>query len=71
MAVKIETIVGDVTGLHIKYTSSCSGDRRFSTEGKIASQYCKISKNSGEGFHQPHHGGGMNLHARPRVNAII
>ena len=55
----------------IKYTSSCREDQRLSTEGKIASKYCYISKSLG-GFHPPppplYHGGDMNLRVRPRVN---
>ena len=34
----------------IKYTSSCGGDQRLSTEGKTVSKYCNISKP--KGFHQ-------------------
>ena len=36
----------------IKYTSSCREDQRLSTEGKIVSKYCNISKTQG-GVHQP------------------
>ena len=42
-----------------------------SLEGKIVSKYCNISKTlGGGGVHPPalYHGGGMNLHVRPRVN---
>ena len=40
-----------------------------SLEDKIVSKYCNISKTLG-GVHPPalYHGGGMNLHVRPRVN---
>ena len=39
----------------IKYTSSCSEDQRFSTEGKIVSKYCNISKTLGRGsINSPH-----------------
>ena len=31
----------------IKYTSSCRNDQRLSTEGKIVSKYCNISKTLG------------------------
>jgi len=44
----------------IKYTSSCREDQRLSTESKIVSKYCNISKPLG-GFHPPpppwYHGG--------------
>ena len=33
----------------IKYTSSCREDQRRSTEGKIVSKYCNLSKTQGEG----------------------
>ena len=33
----------------IKYTSSCWEDQRLSTEGKIVSKYCNISKTLGRG----------------------
>ena len=33
----------------IKYTSSCREDQRCSTEGKIVSKYCNLSKTQGEG----------------------
>ena len=40
-----------------------------SLEGKIVSKYCNISKSLGGSIHRPlYHGGGMNLHVRPRVN---
>ena len=32
----------------IKYTSSCREDQRRSTEGKIVSKYCNLSKTQGE-----------------------
>ena len=31
----------------IKYTSSCREDQRLSTEGKIVSKYCNMSKTQG------------------------
>ena len=37
----------------IKYTSSCWEDQRFSTEGKIVSKYCNISKTLGTGSTPP------------------
>ena len=37
----------------IKYTSSCWEDQRFSTEGKIVSKYCNISKTLGRGSMYP------------------
>ena len=37
----------------IKYTSSCWEDQRFSTEGKIVSKYCNISKTLGSGSIPP------------------
>ena len=60
----------------IKYTSSCWADQRLSTEGKIASKYCNISKPLGRGSINnpppppPNHGGGMNLHVCPRFNSV-
>ena len=33
----------------IKYTSSCREDQRRSSEGKIVSKYCNLSKTQGEG----------------------
>ena len=38
----------------IKYTSSCWEDQRLSTEGKIASKYCNISKTLGRGSMNNH-----------------
>ena len=63
MAAKMATIIGDVTGpsaapLPIKYTSSCTEDQRFSTEGKTLSGV-------GPSTHL-YHGGGKNLHVRPK-----
>ena len=63
MAAKMATIIGDVTGpsaapLPIKYTSSCTEDQRFSTEGKTL-------KGVGPATHL-YHGGGKNLHVRPK-----
>ena len=60
---KMATIIGDVTGpsavpLPIKYTSSCTEDQRFSTEGKTLSWV-------GPSTHL-YHGGGKNLHVRPK-----
>ena len=37
----------------IKYTSSCWEDQRFSTEGKIVSKCCNISKTLGSGSFPP------------------
>ena len=37
----------------IKYTSSCWEDQRFSTESKIVSKYCNISKTLGSGSTPP------------------
>ena len=54
----------------IKYNSSCWEDQRLSTERKIVSKYCNISKTLRRGSINPHplyHGGGMNLRVRPRV----
>ena len=73
------TIFGDVIGplaapSPIKYTSSCGEYQRLSTEGKIVSKYCNVSKTlGGGGASTPPpcttvHGGGMNLHVRARVN---
>ena len=50
----------------IKYTSSCWEDQRFSTEGKIFSKYCNISKPLRRGPCTT--AGGMNLRVRQRVN---
>ena len=56
----------------IKYTSSCSEDQMLSTEGKIVSKYCNISKTRGRGSIDPpsnlYQGGCMNLRVRPRIN---
>ena len=37
----------------IKYTSSCREDQRLSTEVKIVSKYCNISKTLGRGSNTP------------------
>ena len=37
----------------IKYTSSCEEDQRLSTNGKIVSKYCNISKTPGRGSNHP------------------
>ena len=37
----------------IKYTSSCRGDQRLSTKGKIVSKYCNILKTLGRGSTDP------------------
>ena len=74
------TIVGDVTGPSaglapppIKSTSPCREDQRLSTEGKIVSKYCNLSKSlEGEGSIHPfplYHGGSLNLLVR-RVERI-
>ena len=64
MTAKMATIVRDVTGLQqchhsAKYTSFPCKDQRLSTEGKIVSKYCNISKTLGrEGsinYHPPPH----------------
>ena len=42
------------TPSRIKYTSSCWEDQRLSTDGKIVSKYCNVSKTVGQGgFHHP------------------
>ena len=57
---KMVTIFGDVIGplaapSPIKYTSSCGEYQRLSTEGKIVSKYCNVSKTlGGGGGHPPH-----------------
>ena len=60
----------------IKYTSSCREGQRLSTEGKIVSKYCNISKSQGggggvgaavDGTPSLYHSGGMTLRVRPRV----
>ena len=60
--------------LPIKYISSCREDQRLSTYGKIVSKYCNTSKTLGGwgGSIHPlsYHGGGMNLHLRPRVKSF-
>ena len=74
MAAKLATMFGDrppAAAPPIKYTSSCREDQRLSTEGKIISKYCNISKTQ-RGFHQPpppplYQGGGMTLRVRPRI----
>ena len=63
----------------INYTSSCIEDQRLSTEVKIVSKYCNISKTVGRvpSITLPppplYHGGGMNLHVRPGliINNLI
>ena len=54
-----------------KYTSSCWEGQRLSTDGKIVSKYCNISKTLGRGSINPpsplYHGGGMNVRVRSRV----
>ena len=62
----------------IKYTSSCREDQRCSTEGKIVSKYCNLSKTQGEGGSIPPpyptplcHGGGMALIVRLRVRVRV
>ena len=60
-----------VAPLPIKYTLSCWEDQRLSTEGKIVSKYCNISKTEGRGSMNPpllFHGGSMNLRVRSPVN---
>ena len=57
----------------IKYTSSCWEGKKLSTEGKIVSKYCIMSKTQGgEGSINPplYHHGGMTLRVRLRVNRI-
>ena len=71
MTAKMATIVRDVTGLQqchhsAKYTSFSCKDQRLSTEGKIVSKYCNISKTLGRG--SIHSNGGIILRVRPRVN---
>ena len=56
--------------LHIKYTSSCWEDETLSSEGKIVSEYCNISKTLGRNSIPPSplcNGGGMTLRARLAV----
>ena len=58
----------------IKYTSSCWADQTLSTEGKIASKYCYISKPLGRGSINPppplYHGGGMDMHVCQRFKSV-
>ena len=52
----------------IKYTSSCREDQRLSTESKIVSKCCNISKTQGGSINRPLYlGGGMTLRVSPRV----
>ena len=54
----------------IKFTSSFWKDQRLSTEGKIVSKYCNISKTRGRGSNTLpplYYGGSMNLRVRPRI----
>ena len=62
----------------IKYTSSCREDQRRSTEGKIVSKYCNLSKTQGEGGSITPtpptplcHGGGIALIVRLRVRVRV
>ena len=48
----------------IKYTSSCREGQRLSTEGKIVSKYCNISKSQGGG------GGGRRLMEPPPCTTV-
>ena len=62
-----------VAPLPIKYTSSCWEDQRLSTEGKIVSKYCNISKTLGRGSITPsplYQGGSLNLRVRMRVKVF-
>ena len=62
-----------VAPLPIKYTSSCWEDQRLSTEGKIVSKYCNISKTLGRGSITPsplYQGGSLNLRVRVRVKVF-
>ena len=72
------TMVGDVTGPSaapppVKGNSSCREDQRLSTEGTNNFQILQHMKNARGGPSTPplYHGGGMNLHVRPRVNYIL
>ena len=49
--------------LSIKYTSSCLKDQKLSTQGKIVSKNCNVSKTLGRSPIDPsmYHGGGMTL----------
>ena len=50
--------------LSIKYTSSCLKDQKLSTQGKIVSKYCNVSKTLGRSSINPsimYHGGGTTL----------
>ena len=56
----------------LKYTSSYQEDQRLSTEGKIVSKYCNISKTLGRGSIHPLQlctTGDMNLRVRPWVKS--
>ena len=60
--------------LPIQYISSFREDQRLSTKGKLVSKCCNTSKTQGGGGGSIHpllyHGGGMNLHLRPRVKSF-
>ena len=60
--------------LPIQYISSFREDQRLSTKGKVVSKCCNTSKTlrGGGGSIHPllYHGGGMNLHLRPRVKSF-
>ena len=56
----------------IYLVNHCREEQRLSTEGKIVSKYCNISKTrGGGGVHQPtplYHSRGMTLRVSPRFN---
>ena len=52
-----------------KYTLSCRGDQRLSTKGLKSFEILQHIKNSKGWERGPIHGGGMNLHVRPRVKS--
>ena len=69
---RILLVASQACSIALKYTLPRKEDQRFSTEGRIVSKYCNISKTPGRGsIHPPplYQGGGMNLRVRPRVKS--
>ena len=75
MTAKMATIVRDVTGLQqchhsAKYTSFSCKDQRLSTEGKIVSKYCNISKTLGREGSVNYHPRGLSITDKTKIANI-